>query len=200
MTTPEMRAAPEQSALAAEVAGRNETFRQFQEMQRAAAMQRDKAREDRRQRILEQLTEIIRGGCAWTLDDLMHDLSAEDRVFMAQVFPLFVEKLRGVYPNEGMGRLADLDGVRHVMDLIGSERTRPYAEVVSERQPGTGKVEVELLERAGEVDRAELELELLALRRMGGARRFLWTLILLAARSSETTLRRVRARLANAAR
>lgn len=178
----------------------NEAIGAFAQSEARAEVERDRQRNIRRQRILDHLTQIIRGGGAWTLDELMHDLSNEDRVFMAQVFPMFIEKLRGAYPEQGMGRLADINGVRHIMDLVKAERERPYAEVLAERHPSDANVKVEVMQRAGDVERVELELELMALARMKGVRRILWTAILLMSRTSETMLRRVRSRLSQKAR
>lgn len=178
----------------------NEAIGAFAQRELRAEAERDRQRDVRRQRILDHLTQIVRGGGAWTLDELMHDLSNEDRVFMAQVFPMFIEKLRGAYPDQGMGRLADINGVRHIMDLVKAERERPYAEVLAERHPSDGNVKVEVMGRAGDFDRVELELELMALGKMKGIRRIFWTAVLLMARTSETMLRRVRSRLARKAR
>lgn len=178
----------------------NEAIGAFAQRELRAEVERDRQRDVRRQRILDHLTQIVRGGGAWTLDELMHDLSNEDRVFMAQVFPMFIEKLRGAYPDQGMGRLADINGVRHIMDLVKAERERPYAEVLAERHPSDASVKVEVMGRAGDVDRVELELELMALGKMKGFRRVFWTTVLLMARTSETMMRRVRSRLARKAR
>lgn len=178
----------------------NEAIGAFAQREVRAEVERDRQRNVRRQRILDHLTQIIRGGGAWTLDEMMHDLGNDDRVFMAQVFPMFIERLRGAYPDQGMGRLADINGVRHIMDLVKTERERPYAEVLAERHPHDGNVKVEVMGRAGDVERVQLELELMALSKMKGIRRIFWTAVLLLARTSETMLRRVRSRLAQKAR
>jgi hypothetical protein len=181
-------------------AGSSSFFRNWREISRKAAVTTDEERNLRRQCILDRMTEIIRGGGAWSFNHLIEEFDEDDRVFMLTIFPAFVAKLKGAYPLDNEGRLFDLTGVAAVLDLVRNERGRPYADVLRDFRPLSVQVGVELAAHAGDIDRVEVEDELAALQKMPPLRRTMATVLIVIVRGAETMLRKVRRRMLSGAR